>query len=72
MSDDVDLAHWRGPLFEDFRSPIWWGKSYEMLKPPGSVTFPICDCCRRVVWEWPHFEEPVPEGAVCEECANDA
>jgi hypothetical protein len=70
MSDDKALQRWRGALFEDLQCPLMWkGKEYyEFLKAPNSVTFPICEGCGCVIWEWPHFEEQVPENAVCETC----
>jgi hypothetical protein len=64
-SDDKEAARWRGYL--KFRVP--W--PFSEMKP-NSVTFPICEGCGRVVWNWPHFEEPVPHGAVCEHCFKDA
>lgn len=73
--DDGDANKWRGPLFWTFDSPIAWlskkGPYHEWLKPPGSMTFPICELCRHVVWEWPHFEEAVPENAICGKCAEE-
>jgi hypothetical protein len=72
--DDAATAkRWRGELFKDFYSPLTWKENgyYEMLKPPHAVTFPICQGCGRVVWDWPHFEEPVDENSICETCFND-
>ena len=63
-SDDAKVARWRGYLKFD---PLWIGGT---LLRPTSVTFPICDQCGRVVWDWPHFEEKVEEGSVCEDCFN--
>ena len=71
--DERNAKRWRGPLFEGFRSPIdWMDKYYKILKPPQSVTFPICTVCGHIVWEWPHFEEPVEDNSVCEECFKEA
>lgn len=70
--DERNARRWRGSLFDNLRSPIMWkDKYYETLKPPNSVTFPICCGCGHVVWEWPHFQEPVPDGAVCEKCFEE-
>ena len=72
MSDEDKATRWHGALFEDFRSPlIWKDEYYEMLKPPNSVTFPICEGCQRIIWDWPHFEEQVPQNAVCETCFRE-
>jgi hypothetical protein len=70
--DEKTAKRWRGSLFNDFMSPILWKDAhYKMLRPPNSVTFPICQACAHIVWEWPHFEEPVPEHAVCEACFEE-
>jgi hypothetical protein len=70
--DQPTAARWRGLLFCDFTSPIMWkDEYYRMLEPPRSVTFPICAFCDRVIWDWPHFEEPVPVNAVCEVCFKE-
>jgi hypothetical protein len=70
--DESKAKCWRGPLFDDYYSPIMWKDgSYKRLAPPHSVTFPICGFCGHVVWEWPHFEEPVPDNAVCEACFKE-
>lgn len=44
---------------------------YETIEKPRSVTFPICSCCGHVCWNWPHFEEEVPESAACDACAEE-
>lgn len=58
-NDDDAARRWRGPLF------------HGLLDPPGSVTFPICCLCGHVIWDWPHFEEPVPKQACCDACAKE-
>jgi hypothetical protein len=50
---------------------MWKDEHYETLERPRSVTFPTCESCGHVVWEWPHFEEEVPEHAVCGACADE-
>jgi hypothetical protein len=74
--DGEAAQRWRGPLFWDLGLPIgpWLDKAkgyYESWKKPNSVTFPICSACGHVIWDWPHFEEPVPEGACCEACFKE-
>jgi len=70
--DDANAERWRGDLFgEGSRFPhLMWKQdgAYHLIDPPKSVTFPICTLCGHVVWEWPHYEEPVPDNAVCERC----
>jgi hypothetical protein len=73
-NDNKEAARWRGPLFEDFSCELIWNdplKGCTSLEPPRSVTFPICQFCGHVIWDWPHFEEPVPDGAVCTTCAEE-
>lgn len=72
-NDDANAKRWRGALFWNFDPVLQWkGKEYyECLQSPKSVTFPICEACNHVIWEWPHFEEPVPENAICEACAKE-
>lgn len=70
-NDAAKAGRWRGPLFGDLKpSLVWRDKDggYKNLRRPGSVTFPICAFCRHVIWDWPHFEEPVPDNAICMEC----
>jgi hypothetical protein len=70
--DDKGVARWRGPLFFDFNSPLMWkDEYYQMLEPPNSVTFPICAFCNHIIWDWPHFEEKVPEHALCTPCGKE-
>jgi hypothetical protein len=71
-ADEGDARRWRGALFEGFRSPLKWvhGGYYRMLETPKSVTFPICISCDHVIWNWPHFEEEVPDNAICDDCAE--
>ena len=69
--NDAKARMWMGSLFEGFRSPIMWkDRYYEFLEPPRSVSFPICEGCGHVIWDWPHFEEEVPKNAACDECAE--
>jgi hypothetical protein len=72
-NDDAGVARWRGPLFWDTPIPLMWKgtEHYEFLDTPNSVTFPICKACGHIIWNWPHFEEAVPEEACCDDCAND-
>jgi hypothetical protein len=73
-NDEANARRWRGPLFENQFLPLVWRNkdgSYQTLRGPRSVTFPICDFCGHVIWEWPHFEEQVPEGAVCDQCFRE-
>ena len=79
--DGEAAARWRGPLFDrwdlalSWREPVIAGgetyMAYRFLERPNSVTFPICSCCRHVIWEWPHFEEQVPENAACDACCEE-
>lgn len=72
--DDANAERWRGDLFGDMKLPrVCWkeGASYGFLKPPKSVTFPICACCDHIIWEWPHYEEEVPEDTMCDRCAEE-
>jgi hypothetical protein len=71
-NDEEQARHWRGALFWGFSSPLTWkgDKYYESLEKPKSVTFPICQLCHHIIWEWPHFEEEVPK-AICTECADE-
>jgi hypothetical protein len=71
--DEHNARRWRGRLFGSLRSSFMWkdGHSYKRVELPRSVTFPICFFCAHVIWDWPHFEEPVPENAVCEKCAQE-
>jgi hypothetical protein len=66
-------VYWSGRLFDGLRAPLIWHDSakghYESLAPPKSVTFPICTICSRIIWDWPHFEEPVPDNACCGPCS---
>jgi hypothetical protein len=70
--DEANARRWRGQLFRGLRTPlVWrdkWKGHYENLHRPRSVTFPICEICDHIVWEWPHFEEEVPQNAICEIC----
>jgi hypothetical protein len=72
-NDGSNVRRWRGALFWHFDSPlVWKGKDhYEAIEFPHSVTFPICHLCHHVIWDWPHFEEEVPENACCEACGNE-
>jgi len=55
--DEAGARRWRGQLFRSFHSPLMWkDKYYKTLKRPNSVTFPICEFCHHIVWEWPHYE----------------
>lgn len=71
--DDDGVKRWRGPLFWGMRAPLMWKQDghYEILADPKSVTFPICYGCGHIIWDWPHYEEPVPENACCNECAKE-
>jgi hypothetical protein len=76
--DGEEAGRWRGELFPpeawNLYEVMWRdaGKGhYCHIEQPRSVTFPICSCCGRIVWTWPHFEEPVPEGAACDHCSRD-
>jgi hypothetical protein len=70
--NDAEVRAWMGELFKDFRSPIVWkDKYYEFLEPPQSVSFPICQGCGHIIWNWPHFEEEVPKNAACDDCAKE-
>ena len=75
MKDEREARQWRGALFEGFKSPLMWLDKakgyYEMLEPPTSVTFPICGFCGHIIWDWPHFEEPIPEKAICDKCCEE-
>lgn len=77
--DSEEAARWRGQLFPfgdwNLFGARWRDAQkghYCSIEPPGSVTFPICSSCGRIVWTWPHFEEPVPQGAACDHCAREA
>jgi hypothetical protein len=61
-NDDQAAGRWRGPLFDDWH--------HRTLRPPRSVTFPICVACHYVIWDWPHFAEPVPDNAICDDCSE--
>jgi hypothetical protein len=75
--DDSEAANrWRGDLFPsdawNLSQVMWRDKNagvYKTIPKPGYVAFPICYFCGRIVWTWPHFEEPVPDGACCDGCA---
>ena len=73
--DEANARYWRGSLFGELVSPLMWKDKwlgyFETLKSPKSVTFPICQGCNHIIWEWPHFEEPVPENAICDQCEKD-
>jgi len=73
--DEANARRWRGPLFENLRLPslMWRDKdgSYQTLRGPRSVTFPICALCGHIIWEWPHFEEQVLENAICDQCFRE-
>jgi hypothetical protein len=76
--DSEEANRWRGELFPceawNLYDVTWRDKNsgcYKSIQRPRSVTFPICSLCGRIVWTWPHFEEPVPEGAACDHCAED-
>lgn len=70
--NDAKARAWLGNVIGDLKSPIVWkDKYYKMLPAPNSVTFPICAGCGCIIWDWPHFEEEVPEECACEDCAND-
>ena len=68
--DEANARRWRGCLFHKLAAGLVWKDKatgcYEMLRAPASVTFPICEACGHVIWDWPHFEEPVPKQAICE------
>ena len=72
-NDDATVRPWRGPLFHRLGAGMVWkeGAAYRSLDKPSSVTFPICQLCRHIVWDWPHFEEPVPGNAICEACFRE-
>ena len=75
--DGEEADRWRGELFPDWNVySFGWRDAragcYRHIERPGSVTFPICSCCGRIIWTWPHFEEPVAENAACDHCAADA
>jgi hypothetical protein len=82
-NDDDRARRWRGPLFDNMSSPLTWmedlldypvgkyRKYYKALEQPKSVTFPICAICNHIVWEWPHFEEAVPDNAICGQCFKE-
>jgi hypothetical protein len=63
--DEKAARRWRGPLFAELSD------THPNIDTPGSVTFPICAFCGHVVWEWPHFEEPVPKDAICDQCLRE-
>jgi len=71
-NDEANARHWRGQLFRGLRAPLTWRDKwkghYESLPRPRSVTFLICMLCGHVIWEWPYFQEEVPENAVCTVC----
>jgi hypothetical protein len=71
--NDAKAQVWMGELFNDYRCPLMWkgDKYWEFLEPPRSVSFPICEGCGHIIWDWPHFEEEVPKNACCDECAED-
>ena len=70
--DEAGARRWRGQLFRSFHSPLMWkDKYYKTLKRPNSVTFPICEFCHHIVREWPHYEEPVPPGVICDQCFKE-
>ena len=68
--DDEQVARrWRGELFHSWSSPIMWKDDYyHFLERPRSVTFPICGLCGHIIWNWPHFEEEIPDKAICDTC----
>lgn len=71
-NDGASAKRWRGPLFFELASLMWKeGDHYEFLQQPKSVTFPICYCCGHVIWDWPHYEEPVPDEACCDACERE-
>ena len=72
-NDHAQAMRWRGALFWEFDPPLMWKDfdHYEMLERPGSVTFPICEGCGHVIWDWPHFEEEVPKHCICDRCAEE-
>ena len=73
-NDDAAVRRWRGPLFKELRPEM---SGFELvtfaqiLDVPRSVTFPFCTLCNHVIWDWPHYEEDVPENAICDECAEE-
>ena len=75
--DSAEANRWRGDLFRDWNVyEFMWRDAqkghYCTVERPRYVTFPICYCCNRVIWTWPHFAEPVEENAICDHCAKDA
>lgn len=73
VADETKVRPWTGTLFDDLKSPLMWKQDgyYQMLEPPKSVTFPICGGCGVIIWNWPHFEEEVPDNAWCDDCARE-
>ena len=75
--DSEEANRWRGDLFpgDAWNLDVMWRDKeagvYKTIERPRSVTFPICYCCGRIVWTWPHFEEPVEQNAICDHCAKD-
>lgn len=73
--DEREAKRWRGALFWGLSVPLSWKDHqqgfYDHIKAPKSVTFPICFCCQHIIWDWPHFEEEVPDNAICDTCAED-
>ena len=73
--DEKNAKRWRGALFWQIASPLSWFDSlkgyYCFIERPRSVTFPICELCGHVIWDWPHFEEEVPDHACCDACAEE-
>lgn len=59
-----------GPKWKALGVDDFW--HYFDIACPKSVTFPICHMCGRLVWDWPHFEEEVPDNAVCNGCFAQA
>jgi len=68
-NDDGAAKRWRGPM--RMPEPLMWYGDAKTVEPPNSVTFPICSFCRHIIWDWPHFEEPVADNSVCEACFKE-
>jgi hypothetical protein len=72
-NDDLAASRWRGPIFWDWLPDFVWkdGVEAKTIEQPKSVTFLICAFCNRLIWSWPHFEEEIPENAICDACAEE-
>ena len=71
-NDEAAARRWRGALFWNLDVPLRWRKGFDTIDSPKSVTFPICFMCQHIIWDWPHFEEAVPENAACDACVDEA